>query len=105
MVTLCLTYSSVNITHAKVIIVNEAYTTKTCSKGGNLNKSIGGKRSSNAQYQSVMVMDRGHIFSKNKYASVGDFSFPNFGAYPLQSSDCCMETEMESLETFDDFEV
>ena len=38
---------------------------------------------------------------------------PNFGAYPLQFSDCCTETEMssldfdilENLETFEDFEV
>ena len=52
-----------------------------------------------------------HILEE--YASVGDFSFPSFGAYPLQSSDCCTETEMssldfdilESLENFEDFEV
>ena len=33
-----------------------------------------------------------------EYASVGDFSFPNFGTYPLQSSACCTETEMSSLD-------
>ena len=56
-------------------------------------------------------MEEEHILEE--YASVGDFSFPNFGAYPLQSSDCCTKTEMssldfdilESLETFEDLNL
>ena len=67
-----------------------------------------------------MVMDRDanaakNIFLKNMQVLGISVSaaVPNFGAYPLQSSDCCTETEMssldfdilESLETFEDFEV
>src|SRR3989338_3760972 len=82
------------------------------------------RKSSNVQNQSVewMVMGRDANAAKKRTHILEDMqvlgisvsaAVPNFGAYPLQSSDCCTETEissldfdiLESLETFEVFEV
>src|SRR3989338_3395872 len=58
-----------NITHAKVIIVNEAYTIKTCSKCGNLNWGIGGKKIFKCpKSECGMVMDPEANAAKNTYS-------------------------------------
>ena len=50
----------------KVITVNEAYTTKTCSKCGNLNWCIGGKKIfKRPKSECGMVMDRDANGAKN----------------------------------------
>ncbi len=99
------------ISDSKVIIVDEAYTSKTCSMCGTQNHSLGGKKTFVCpNTKCKMIMDRDfngarNIFLKNQ--QVLGISVSNSGSYPLPSSDGCTETFMFPLDFnyWKDYEV
>jgi len=75
---------------AKLVIVDEAWTSKTCSACGIINHDLGKAKVFHCDHCSS-TFDRDvngakNIFLKNCQALGFEFSGPGFGAYPLSSS-------------------
>ena len=74
--------ASIRQARRNVIIVNEAYTTKTCRKCGKLNWGIGGKKIFKCpKSECGMVMDRNKVLKNMQVLGISvSAAVPNFGA-------------------------